>query len=314
MPGYQVPKLSLLQYQEGHEYQRTQFVQQLFNGIKDCGFVILADHPVSQSKIDQAYQQTRKFFALSSATKENYSGEHNGGQRGYTSLGKEHAKDHPHPDLKEFWHVGRKLSPHHPYAHYYPPNVWPQELPHFRSAMEQLYQAMDQTSQLLLSALGEALGAPKHYFAQMIEEGNSILRLIHYPPVPPQVHPQRVRAAAHGDINLITLLVGATDSGLQLLDREGQWNNVSGGCEEIIVNSGDMLSRITNEVIPSTIHRVINPDNSRSQRYSMPYFVHPHPPAQLRCLDSCEGRRGALYPPITSHEFLQQRLEEIGLK
>ena len=313
MSNRQVPELSLLSYLEGGGGEKARFVDKLFAGIKDYGFIILTDHTICPNKVSEAYELAHEFFYLPEEVKKSYSAKNNGGQRGYTSFGQEHAKDYAYPDLKEFWHVGREIGPHHPYARYYPSNIWPKELAGFRQMMMGLYQEMDKISQVLLQALETALEVPEGYFEEMIKDGNSILRLIHYPPIPRDAHPQSVRAAAHGDINLITLLLGATDGGLQLLDHSGQWLDVHSRPGQIVVDSGDMLSRITNNVIPSTIHRVINPDNSHSERYSMPYFVHPHPLAQLSCIPSCEGE-GAKYPSITSHDFLMERLEQIGLK
>ena len=309
----QVPELSLLSYIEGDRTDKIKFVDAFFSGIKDYGFIILTDHPLEQSQIALAYELSGELFALPQEVKEGHSGEGEGGQRGYTSFGKEHAKDYPYPDLKEFWHVGREVPSSHPYSKYYPPNVWPQEIPPFYKVMSELYHSMDKISLSLLNALGEALDISENYFSEMIYEGNSVLRLIHYPPVSSDMHPQSVRAAAHGDINLITLLVGATDNGLQLLDRNGAWLDVNSKPGQLVVDSGDMLSRITNDIIPATIHRVVNPNNSRSRRYSMPYFVHPHPQAMLSCISSCEGT-GAKYPPILSHEFLMERLHQIGLR
>ncbi|MCY4643898.1 MAG: isopenicillin N synthase family oxygenase [Bacteriovoracales bacterium] len=308
-----VPELDLASYLEGHETERAVFVDRLFAGLKDYGFIILTGHTVSQDEVDEAYELTTQLFSLPREIKSKYSGESNGGQRGHTRFGQEHAVGHPYPDLKEFWHVGREVPPSHPYAQYYPGNFWPEEFPHFRRVMTALYDAMEKTADTLLKALGTALDLPPNYFSEMIHEGNSVLRLIHYPPLAQDAHPQSVRAAAHEDINLITLLVGATDSGLQLLDRNGQWLDVHSQPNQIVVDTGDMMSRITNEVIPSTTHRVTNPNNSRSRRYSMPYFVHPHPQAVLSCLPSCrEG--GEKYPPISSNDFLMERLKDIGLK
>ena len=313
MSQRRVPELGLLSYVRGSENERAKFVDQLFAGIKDYGFVILTNHIAALEQVERAYQLSRELFALPPEVKERYSAKGNGGQRGHTAFGTEHARDYLYPDLKEFWHVGRDIPRSHPYASYYPANLWPQEIPEFHQVVSELYQTLDEVSCILLDALGRALDVAPNYFADMVELGNSILRIIHYPPVPPDAHPMSVRAAAHGDINLITLLVGATNDGLQLLDRDGQWLDVQTRPGQIVVDSGDMLSRITNEVIPSTIHRVINPDNSRECRYSMPFFVHPHPLAVLDCISSCEGS-GVKYPPISSHDFLMERLQEIGLK
>ena len=308
----QVPELSLLSYLNGGESDKSEFVERLFAGIKDYGFIILKDHPVEQALVDQAYQETAGLFSLSQAEKNDYICTAGGGQRGYTAFGQEHAKDQDVPDLKEFWHVGREVESGHEFAQYYPGNIWPKQVPQFKPTLEKLYEELHQTSVILLEALGKALKVAPGYFTGMVDEGNSILRLINYPPVKGDIPVGAVRAAAHEDINLITILVGATSSGLQLLDRDGSWLDVETRPGELIVDSGDMLSRITNELIPATTHRVINPDNQDDQRFSMPFFVHPNPLAELKCLDSCVGD-GPKYPPISSHDFLMQRLKEIGL-
>lgn len=307
-----VPELSLLQYVNGNAEDQKDFVDKLFNGIKDYGFIILTDHTVEQSVIDKGYKAVQDFFALDEAKKKEYVCLEGGGQRGYTPFGTEHAKDNPHKDLKEFWHVGREVSRDHSFSKYYPNNVWPSEVEGFQENLQNLYDELDKTSQILLEALGKALDVPQDYFKNMIDTGNSVLRAIHYPPLGEAPPVGSIRAAAHGDINLITILMGATASGLQLLDRDGEWLDVETKPGQLVVDSGDMMSRITNDIIPATIHRVINPDDSASARYSMPFFVHPHPEAMLECIPSCEGE-GAKYPPITSHDALMERLKDIGL-
>ena len=307
-----VPELSLLSYVNGTNNDQAKFVDSLFTGIKDYGFINLVEHTVDQKEVDRAYNLIHEFFNLPASTKAGYVCKEGAGQRGYTAFGVEHAKDNPNPDLKEFWHVGRELRAAHPFEKYYPKNLWPVEIPEFKETMLKIYNSMDNASRILLEALGRALDVPNTYFSEMIRDGNSILRAIHYPATKNLDTKNSIRAAAHGDINLITLLVGATDSGLQLLDRDGTWLDVNSKPGHIVVDSGDMLSRITNEVIPATIHRVINPDNSASARFSMPFFVHPHPEATLECIASCRGA-GPKYPPISSHEFLMQRLKDIGL-
>ncbi len=307
-----VPELSLLSYVNGSAEEQSKFVSDLFNGIKDYGFIILTDHTVDDQVIKNGYNAVEKFFDLSEDVKKGYVSKEGGGQRGYTPFGTEHAKDNPHKDLKEFWHVGREVADGHKFRKYYPKNIWPNEIDGFKESLSELYAELDKTSQILLEALGKALDVPSTYFANMIDTGNSILRAIHYPPVGEAPPAGSVRAAAHGDINLITILMGATASGLQLLDRDGTWLDVETKPGQLVVDSGDMMSRITNEVIPATIHRVINPEESTSARYSMPFFVHPHPDAMLECIPSCEGD-GAKFPPITAHDALMKRLKDIGL-
>ncbi len=307
-----VPTLSLRSYTDGSPSQQEKFISDLYIGLKDYGFIILKDHGIPQALFDDAYSVLKKFFDLPNEEKIKYI-HAEGGQRGYTPFGKEHAKDAPVMDLKEFWHVGRDLAPGHPFKQYYPDNVWPTQLPEFREIFGTLYKSLDETGRTMLQALTFSLDVPQHYFDYMVDNGNSILRLLHYPPIPAGVDPRCVRAAAHEDINLITLLPAATASGLQLKDRDGTWLDVDGQPGELIVDAGDMLSRICNEVIPSTTHQVINtPEGKTHSRYSMPFFMHPHHEAILSCIPSCRGE-GAKYPDISSHDFLMQRLREIGL-
>lgn len=307
-----VPTLSLMSYVKGENNDRHQFVDELYRGLKEYGFIVLKDHTIEQQKVDQAYEYLHQFFALPTEVKMKYDDRGNGNQRGYTPFKKEHAKDNPNPDLKEFWHVGRDLAATSQYKGVYPENVWPAELPAFKDALSTLYGAMDMTSKILLEAIGIGLDVPKNFFSDMISDGNSILRCIHYPATKGEDVTNSIRAAAHEDINLITMLVGATDSGLQLLDRDGTWLSVDSAPGEIVVDTGDMMARLTNNVLPATTHRVINPDNDTSARYSMPYFVHPHSRAMLSCLASCVGT-GAKFEPISAGDFLIQRLKEIGL-
>jgi isopenicillin N synthase-like dioxygenase len=306
-----VPELSLLSYVNGSSQDQVKFVDNIFNGLKDYGFIILTDHTVDQAKVDRAYEHAHEFFNLDEATKKKYTGV-KGGQRGYTPFKVEHAKNNNNPDLKEFWHVGRTLAANSQYQSVYPDNIWPTEVAEFKKTFQELYSAMDVTSELLLEAIGRGLDVPKNFFKDMIHDGNSILRVIHYPPVKGQDTTNCIRAAAHEDINLITLLVGATSSGLQLLERDGSWLDVESRPGQIVIDSGDMMARLTNNVLPATTHRVINPDNDGSARYSMPYFVHPHSAASLKTLASCVGD-GEKWPEITAGDFLNQRLREIGL-
>lgn len=308
----QVPTLSLRSYTEGTEAEQMRFIENLYAGLKDYGFIVLKDHDVSQQLLDQAYTLLEKFYALPVETKMKY-GKVAGGQRGYTPFGKEHAKDSPVMDLKEFWHVGREVPASHKFAKYYPNNVWPEEVPEFKPVFTELYNSLNQAGKTMLQALTFPLDVPQNYFDYMVEDGNSILRLLHYPPIPTGADPRCLRAAPHEDINLITILPAATASGLQLKDRDGTWLNVDGKPGELIVDAGDMLARACNDVIPSTTHQVINtPEATTKSRYSMPFFMHPHPEAILSCIPSCRGA-GAKYPDISAHDFLMQRLEEIGL-
>ncbi len=306
-----VPHLSLLSFMFGTTLEKQKFVDDIMVGLKEYGFIVLKDHGISSETVDNAYELFKTFYALPSDVKMKYRG-NNGGQRGFTPFKQEHAKDSIYGDLKEFWHVGRELDSSSVYKGIYPENLWPSEISNFKSILLDLYNSMDQTSIHLLDAIGMGLDLPQEYFRSMIHDGNSILRAIHYPPVHNQDTKNSIRAGAHEDINLITLLVGATDSGLELLDRDGTWLPVNSNRGEIVVDTGDMMARITNNLLPATTHRVVNPDNSQSTRYSMPFFVHPHSEAMLETVPSCLGK-GTPQSPIKAGDFLNQRLREIGL-
>lgn len=308
-----VAELSLKDFTHGNEQNRKKFIDDLFLGMKDYGFINLRDHGIDSNLLKRAYELSAELFNQSEETKKQYVLKGSGGARGYTPFGKEHAKDSPVMDLKEFWHVGRDPIDGDPSAQYFAPNIWPQEVPEFKELFSRLYNELDKTAFILLKALTYPLELPEDYFDKLAGGGNSVLRLLHYPPIPEGVDPRCVRAAAHEDINLITLLVCASASGLQLKDREGKWMDVETAPHLITVDAGDMLARITNDVIPSTTHRVINPGNTENtSRYSMPYFMHAHPESVLECIPSCRGS-GEKYPPIREHDFLMQRLKEIGL-
>ncbi|MCB9073280.1 MAG: isopenicillin N synthase family oxygenase [Bdellovibrionaceae bacterium] len=308
----QVLELSLAAYTQGNESEKQKFIADLYRGLKDLGFIVLVDHPISEDLLKKAYALSEEFFNLPADIKKKYSLFDNGFQRGYTPFGTEHAKDSPVADLKEFWHVGRNLPADHQYENLYPKNIWPVEIPELGPTFSKIYQALEMCGDIMLEALTLPLELDKNYFKKMTKDGNSILRLLHYPPLPADRDPRSIRAAAHEDINLITLLVSASASGLELKDRNGQWLPVISSPNAIIVDSGDMLARITNEVIPSTTHRVVNPPDAKTSRYSMPFFMHPNPEAMLTCLPSCKSG-GAKYPDILAEDFLKQRLREIGL-
>lgn len=307
-----VPELSLAAYTQGNDKEKKQFIDDLYQGLVDYGFITLVDHPVSEDLLNKAYALSEEFFNLPVETKKKYALTDNGFQRGYTPFGTEHAKDSSVADLKEFWHVGRNLSESHRFYKQYPKNVWPPEVKEFDQVFSKIYTELENCADIILEALTLPLELEKTYFKEMTRDGNSILRLLHYPPLPADRDPRSVRAAAHEDINLITILVSASASGLELMDRKGNWLPVESKPNALIVDSGDMLSRITNDVIPSTTHRVVNPKDATTSRYSMPFFMHPHPEAMLSCLPSCKGN-GAKYPDILAEDFLKQRLREIGL-
>lgn len=308
-----VPELSLMSFVNGTSNDRVKFTNELFRGLKDYGFIVLVDHPVDYALTTKAYDLVHEFFQLPTNVKREYICNEGGGQRGYTAFGVEHAKDSKYPDLKEFWHVGREtLVNEAHFRKYFPHNLWPAEVPEFKNVMLKLFNGLDQTSTLVLDSLGMALDVPQNYFRDMLQDGNSIIRAIHYPPLGADAPKNAVRAAAHEDINLITCMVGATSSGLELLDRDGKWLPVSCNDRQLVIDSGDMLSRITNDVIPATTHRVVNPDDATSNRYSMPFFTHPNPDTELACIPSCRGT-GEKYDPINSNEWLMQRIKDIGL-
>lgn len=309
-----VPELSLMSYINGSEEEKKNFSEQFYHGLMEYGFIVLKEHPISPALLDKAYTVVKNFFELSVETKEKYILKNGGGQRGYTQFGQESAKDSDVMDLKEFWHVGRQFPENHPLNSTYPPNLWPdEEVSEFRQVYIEMYEALEETGKAMLESLTGPLKLPKDFFSKMITDGNSILRLLHYPPIPGNADPRCIRAAAHEDINLITILVSATASGLQLKDRDGKWLDVESDPNSLIVDAGDMLARITNDVIPATTHRVINPDDgTNTSRYSMPFFIHPHKDVTLSCLDSCRGD-GAKYEDISSDDFLNERLRELGL-
>ncbi len=263
----------------------------------------------------RALDRAKAFFALPDDVKRRWRVPGGGGQRGYTPFGVETAKGAALHDLKEFWHVGRDLPEGHPYRAVMPDNLWPDAVEGFEPAVRDLYAALDALGLRLLRAIARALGLADAYFEDKVRFGNSILRLLHYPPVP--ADSPHVRAGAHEDINVITLLLGAEEAGLEIRDRDGRWLAIDPPPGAVVVNIGDMLARLTNHVLPSTTHRVVNPAPERrgAARYSMPFFLHFEPDFVIRTLPGCVGAdRPDLYPePITAEQFLQQRLREIRL-
>jgi isopenicillin N synthase-like dioxygenase len=306
-----VPELSLQAFTIGGSSERRDFIDALMEGFQHFGFIILKDHGVSRELLARAYDLSREFFSRPLEEKMLYAAGPDG-QRGYTPFGREHAKNAKLGDLKEFWHVGREYSYASPLANIYPQNKWPENPPRFRETFLHLYTALEEAGFAMLEALAPSLGVADNYFRKMATNGNSILRLLHYPPVPADADPDALRAAPHEDINLITILVAAKGSGLELLDRNGEWLAVETEPDNLIVDAGDMLARVTNDVIPATTHRVVNPKGPNVSRYSMPFFMHPFADAVLECIPSCLGA-GAKYPPIRADDFLKQRLQEIGL-
>ena len=301
-----IPTLDIRRF----ETDRAAFVAELGAAYREWGFAGIRGHGIPQDVIDGAYDAFTAFFAL----REDVPG--GGGARGYTPFGVETAKDSKYFDLKEFWHVGREVRDEK-YAEAMPANVWPSEVPEFRARALALYDALDGLGSRMLSALALGLDLPEDYFADKTNNGNSILRPIHYPPITTDDVPN-VRAGAHEDINLITLLVGASAEGLQVLSRKGEWVPYTADADTIVVNIGDMLQRLTNHVLPSTTHRVVNPpgEKARQPRYSTPFFLHPNPDFLIDVLPNCvSADNPSRYPePITAQGYLDERLREIKLK
>lgn len=309
-----IPTVDLNDYTSGGGASRSRLIETLGDGLQEFGFLNVEGHGIDSSLIRGTYDLWKRFFGLPDEVKRKYAGVE-GGARGYTPFGVEHAKDNPLPDLKEFWHVGQEPPAGHPFRNEYPANVWPAEIPEIQEPTLRLYSSLERVAENLLRALAEYFEMPRDSFSSMMDVGNSILRILHYPPVKPEYAPA-VRAAAHEDINLITLLCEATDSGLEILTREGEWMAVETGPGQIVVDAGDMLSRFTNEVIPATTHRVVNPaENAARDRFSMPFFVHPYSSCDLTIPERFTGPDNPpKYPPTTAGQFLEQRLREIGLK
>jgi isopenicillin N synthase-like dioxygenase len=285
---------------------------------RETGFALVKDHGIDPDLIARGWELTRQFFALSVAEKQRYSVPGQGGARGYTPFGRETAKGASVPDLKEFWHVGRDLPPGHRLAgSSMPDNVWPDQPAGFREVFTRLFAEFDRAGAVILARIAIDLGLPADWFAAATVEGNSVLRLLHYPPVA-AAQAGAIRAGAHEDINLITLLLGAEEAGLELLTRQGRWVPVSPPAGALVVNIGDMLQRLTNHVLPSTTHRVRNPVAARAgvSRYAMPFFLHLPSDYRLVTLPGCvsAARPDRDAEPITADEFLQERLREIGLK
>lgn len=299
------------------EKDRERFVQELGAGYSEWGFCGLVNHGVSDQLIATAYDVMKAFFALDTEIKEKYHVPGIAGARGYTGFGVEIAKGAKHVDLKEFWQFGRVLPKDHPARANMPDNVWAEEVALFREHAMALYEALDDLGKRVLKAMALYLGQDESYFDHATNYGNSILRAIHYPPIKEKDTPS-VRAAEHEDINLITLLVGSNEPGLEVLSKKGEWIPVTTIEGTIVCNIGDMLQRLTNHVLPSTTHRVVNPPGAMADqsRYSIPFFLHPNPDFEIKTLASCiTAQRPNRYPePITALDYLDERLAEIGLK
>jgi isopenicillin N synthase-like dioxygenase len=283
----------------------------------EYGFAVVRDHGIPQDLIDAAEAASKAFFALPDSVKRGYKIEGGGGARGYTPFGTEKAKDAQVFDLKEFWHVGRTLTPGHPLTEFMAPNVWPDEVDGFRQTMSALFTAFEVAGGRVLEAIALHLGRPRDFFAASVTDGNSVMRLLHYPPLGPDAPEGAIRAAGHEDINTITLLLGAEEAGLELLTKDGAWHAVNVPPGALVINVGDMLQRQTNGRLRSTTHRVVNPrgEAARRARYSMPFFLHFRPDFLIEPLPECIDSSAATPPPepITAHDYLMQRLREINL-
>ena len=307
----QVPVLDLARL-EGDADRLVSAVGEAYRAWGFCGF---RNHGIPDRVIAEAYAAFRRFFALPPERKLPYRARA-GGQRGYTPFGVEQARDHDVPDLKEFWHVGREMGPENPWPEILQPNRWPEGIPEFREQSLALYRALDELGGRILNIIARFLGLPGDWFVPHVRYGNSILRAIHYPPLQ-SARPGAVRAARHEDINLITLLIGSDEAGLEILARDGSWVPVTSLEGTIVVNVGDMMQRLTNHLLPSTPHRVVNPSGARAgqSRYSIPFFLHPNPDFLIETLPGCiTPDNPNRYPdPITANAFLEQRLREIKL-
>jgi isopenicillin N synthase-like dioxygenase len=315
----EIPSLDLADFQSGSEKAKQKFVAYLGDAYHNIGFVAIKNHFLTDDQQQRLYTAIKKFFALPDDVKKKYEHTEIAGQRGYTGKGKEHAKGRNTGDLKEFYHIGQELSDADLKKEGYPPNVWPKEVAELQSVGVDVYKALEKTGTYILRAIALYLGLPEKYFDDKIRSGNSILRPIHYYPIdnPDAVPADAVRAAEHGDINLITLLMGASADGLQVLRRDGKWIPITALPDQLVVNVGDMLERLTNKKLKSTIHRVVNPPRHlmNTPRYSVPFFMHPRSEMDLAALASCvDAENPKRWDDITAGEFLDQRLREIGLK
>jgi len=311
-----IPVVDLSDFIEGNPQQKSDFVQALGKAYEEVGFVAVKNHGIPAELIKRLYAEVQQFFSLPLEMKAKYEVAGLAGQRGYTSFGREHAKGSDAPDLKEFFQYGQDPDPGEQRLDEYPPNVRVNEIDGFNNTFYDAYRAFEVSGGSLLQAIALYLGLPEHYFTERIHKGNSILRAIHYPPIT-QEPKSAIRAEQHEDINLITLLVGASADGLQILTRQGEWLGVTSLPDQIVVNVGDMLQRLTNNKLKSTTHRVVNPPRElwHTSRFSIPFFLHPRSEMSLACLPSCMDKTHPKhYEDTTAGEYLDERLREIGLK
>jgi isopenicillin N synthase-like dioxygenase len=310
-----IPSVDLIDYTSGEAGRKNKFVAEIGKAYEEIGFVALRGHFLNDELVESLYEEVRKFFALHSEIKNGYEAPGIGGQRGFTSFGKEHAKGRNVGDLKEFWHFGQYLEDDSKYQGIYPENIVVPELPNFNTSGEKAFRLLEKTGIYVLRALALHLGLDEFYFDGFVKEGNSILRPIYYPAI--EEDPKdAVRAAAHTDINLITLLMGAQGKGLQVQNHKGEWLDAIAAPDELMINVGDMLSRHSNNKLKSTIHQVVNPPKAEwgSPRYSIPFFMHPVSDMNLDCLDECiDDRHPKQFDDTTAGAYLDERLREIGL-
>ena len=310
-----IPSVDLKDFVSGDPKRKEKFVEEIGAAFEDIGFVALSGHFLSDELVENLYAEIKKFFNLPQEVKDRYEIEGIGGQRGYTSFGKEHAKGKKEGDLKEFWHFGQYVEDNAKLEAEYPDNVTVEELPDFNEVGKETYKMLEKTAKYVLRALALHLGLEETYFDYYIKNGNSILRPIHYPPITKEPK-NAVRAAAHGDINLITLLMGAHGKGLQVKDHEGNWVDAIAKSDQLMINVGDMLSRLSNNKLKSTIHQVVNPPKELwgSSRYSIPFFMHPVSDMPLNCLENCiDEEHPKAFKDITAGEYLHERLIDLGL-
>ncbi len=313
----EIPSLDLNHYRNGSSEQKNEFVNQLGRAWTDIGFVAVKNHGLDEMTRQHLYDAVRQFFSLPDDVKVKYEDPKIQGQRGYISKMKEHAKGNESPDLKEFYHIGQMHDPDDPDTDSYPGNIFPDEVPEFEIFGKKTFILLEQAGIDILRAVALFIGLDENYFDNKVRNGNSILRPIHYFPIsdPASVPEGAVRAAEHTDINLITLLMGASAEGLQVLRRDGKWIAITALPEQIVVNVGDMLSRLTNNKLKSTVHRVVNPprDKLHIPRFSIPFFMHPKSGMDLSCLALCiDETHPKKFKDITAGDYLQQRLKEIG--
>jgi len=296
------------------ESRKDFFVESVGNALEEIGFFAVKNHPISINLLEDMYSTATKFFDLPEENKKAYERPDLLGQRGYTGFGKEHAKGSNAPDLKEFYMVAKEMKDNvmiSPFG----PNVWPSEIPDFSAVSLKLFEKLELLGNSLLECCALHIGQKKDFFTEMTKNSDTMLRVIHYPPIGDEIPNGSIRSGAHEDINLITLLCSSTARGLELLQRNGEWLSIETGSEYVIVDSGDMIQNITNGIFKSTTHRVVNPPDSNSRRFSIPFFVHPRKDIDLTPLDSCISKSGGIskYPSITAGEYLEKRLKAIGL-